>query len=145
MSTSKIQRRSGLESWDTENMIQSIKAVCNKEMGHLAAAKNIICLVLHFTITFAQIGTLLRPPSQNWGVCQLFLQLVEYLLLIEQKFSGCTRDDVRSLPFHLAVQNKIPSLFSITKEAAGKDWFKRCMKRHSDKLSLRQPTGKSIV
>jgi len=39
MCASKIQRRSGLKSWDTENMIQAIKAVCNKEMVYLAAAK----------------------------------------------------------------------------------------------------------
>jgi hypothetical protein len=47
--------------------------------------------------------------------------------------------------FQLAVQNKIPSPFSIAKEAAGKDWSKRCMKRHSDKLSLRQPSGTSTA
>ena len=69
-------------------------------------------------------------------------KFVEYLLLIERKFFGCTRDDVRRLAFQMAVQNKIPSRFSIAKEAAGKDWFKR-MKRHSDKLSLRQTTGTS--
>jgi len=39
MSASKIQRRSGFKSWDAENMIQAIKAVCNKEMGYLVAAK----------------------------------------------------------------------------------------------------------
>ena len=70
MSASKIQRRSGLNSWDTENMIQAIKAVCNKESGYLAAAKKYNCLVLHYAITFAQIGTLFKPPSQNWGVSQ---------------------------------------------------------------------------
>jgi len=37
-------------------MIQAIKAVCNKEMRYLAAAKNIICLVLHYKIAFTQIG-----------------------------------------------------------------------------------------
>jgi hypothetical protein len=39
MSASKIQRRSGLKSWDKENMIKAITAVCNKEMGYPAAAK----------------------------------------------------------------------------------------------------------
>jgi len=39
MAASKIQRRSGLNSWDTESMIQTFKAVCNKEMVYLAAAK----------------------------------------------------------------------------------------------------------
>ena len=75
MSASKIQRRSRLKSWNTESLIQAVKAVCNKEMGYLAAEKSISCLVLHYTITFAQIGTLFKPPSQNWVVSQLFLQL----------------------------------------------------------------------
>jgi len=65
-------------------------------------------------------------------------KLFEYLLLIERKCFECTRDNVRRLAFQLAVQNKIPSLFSFAKEAAGEDWFKRCMKGHSDNLSLRQ-------
>jgi len=72
-------------------------------------------------------------------------KLFGYLLLIERKYFRCTRDDVRRLAFQLAVQNKITNSFSIAKEAAGKDWFKRCMKRHSDKLSLRQPIGTSTA
>jgi hypothetical protein len=81
MSASKIQRRSVLKSWDTENMMQTIKALCNKEMGYLATAKTTTFLVLQYTITFAEIGTLYKPPSQNWGVSQLFLQLLKRSLL----------------------------------------------------------------
>ena len=73
-SASKIRKRSVLKSRDKENMTQAIKAVCNKDIGYLAAAKNITCLVLNYTITFAQVGVLFKPPSQNWGVRQLFLQ-----------------------------------------------------------------------
>ena len=62
-------------------MIQAIKAVCNKEMVYIAAAKNITCLILHYKITFAQIGDLFKPPGQNWGVRQLFLQLLNTSLL----------------------------------------------------------------
>jgi hypothetical protein len=65
MSASKIQRRLGLKSWHTENIIQTIKAVCNKEMGYLAVAKNITCLVLHYTITFAEIGTIFIQATQS--------------------------------------------------------------------------------
>jgi len=72
-------------------------------------------------------------------------KLVEYLLLNERKYFRCIRDDFRSLAFQLAVQDKIPSPFSVAKEAELKDCFKRCMKRHSDKLSLRQPTGISTA
>jgi len=81
MSASKIQRISALKSWDAGNMIQAIKAVYNKEMGYLAAAKYITCLVLHYTITFAQIGNLFKARSQNWGFSQLFLQLLRRSLL----------------------------------------------------------------
>jgi hypothetical protein len=63
-----------LKSRDKENMTQAIKAVCNKDIGYVAAAKNINCLVLHYTITFAQIGALFKAPSQNWGISKLFLK-----------------------------------------------------------------------
>jgi hypothetical protein len=65
MSASKIQRKSGLKSWGTGNMTQAIKALRNKEMGYPAAAKNKTCLVLHYTITFAQVGAFFKSPSQN--------------------------------------------------------------------------------
>jgi len=71
-------------------------------------------------------------------------KLVEYLL-IERKYFGCTQDAVRRLTSQLAVQNKIPGPFSVAKEAAGKDWFKRCVERHSDKLALPQPTETSAA
>jgi len=121
MSASKIQRRSDLNSWDTENMIQVIKAVCNKQMGYLTAAKNITCLVLHHTIIFAQIRALFKPPSTKLGrksiiSAALEKKLVECILLIERKYFGCTRDDVRSLSFQLAVENKIPVHFQSPKK-----------------------------
>jgi hypothetical protein len=72
-------------------------------------------------------------------------KFVEYLLLIEWKYLGCTRDDVRSLAFQLIDQNKILNPFLIAKEAAGKGWFQRFMKRHIDKLSLHQTTGTSTT
>jgi hypothetical protein len=94
MSASKIQRRSGLKSWDTENMIQAIRAVCNKEMGYPAAAKNITCLILHynyvssnwdtFQATQSKLGhkPIIPPPLED--------KLVVSLLLIERKYFRCT-------------------------------------------------------
>ena len=135
-----------MKTWDKENMIKAIKAVRNKELGHLAAAKNTYNVPPstlgdyirsnwdRFQATYSKLGCKpIIPPA-------LEEKLVEYLLLIGRKYFGCTRDDVRRLAFQLAVQNKIPNLLSIAKESAGKDWFKRFMKRHSDKM-LRQPTG----
>jgi hypothetical protein len=78
-------------------------------------------------LRFAQIRTLFKPSSQNWGrkpniPPALKKKLVEYFLVIERKYLGCTRVDVRRLAFQLAVQNKIPNPFSVAKEAAGEDW-----------------------
>jgi len=79
----------------------TIKAVCNKEMGYLAAARNITCLVLHYAITFAQIETLFKPRSQNWGVGQLFLQLLKRSLLnISYKLSGNISDALETIREH---------------------------------------------
>ena len=131
-------------------MIKAIKAERNKEMGYLAAAKkynvprSTLCDYVRsnwdrFQATQSKLGRMpIIPPA-------LEEKLVEYLVLIERKYFGCTRDDVRRLAFQLAVRNKIPSPFSIAREAAGKDWFKCFMKRHSDKLLLCQPTGTSTA
>jgi hypothetical protein len=90
MSASKIQRRSGLKSWDTESLMQAIKAVCNKEMGYLAAAKkyklprstlyDYVCSNWDpFQATQSKLGHKpIIPPA-------LEEELVEYLLLIERK------------------------------------------------------------
>jgi hypothetical protein len=44
-------------------MIKAVKAVRNKEMGYLAAAK--LYNVLHCANTFAQIGTIFKLASQT--------------------------------------------------------------------------------
>ena len=67
------------------------------------------------------------------------------LYLLFDNTTGMTHLKIRKLAFQLAVQNKIPSQFSIAKETAGKDWFKHCKERHGDKRSLHQPTGTSTA
>jgi len=62
MSASKIQRTSGLKPWDKENMLQAFKTVCNKEMGYLAAAKNIIASFCIMQLRLLKLGPFLRHP-----------------------------------------------------------------------------------
>jgi hypothetical protein len=85
-----------------------------------------------FQATPSKLGSkpIILPPLEE--------KLVEYIVLIVRSYIGCTRDNIRSLAFQLAIQNKNLIPFSIAKESAGKGWFKPCMKRHGDKLSLRQ-------
>jgi hypothetical protein len=100
MSASIIKRRSGLKSWDTENMIKAIKAVRNKEMGYLAAAKqynvprSTLCDYVRsnwdpFQATQSKLGrkSIIPPDLEE--------KLVEYLLLSEREHFGCPREDVR--------------------------------------------------
>jgi hypothetical protein len=104
-------------------MIQTIKTVCNKEMGYLAAAKKYNlprCTLYDYVRSKLGRKPIILPALEE--------KIVEYLLVIERKYFGCARDDVIRLAVQLAVHNKIRSPFSIAKEAADKDRFKRCMK-----------------
>ena len=70
--------------------------------GILQLIRNITCLVLNCAITFTEIRTLFKPPSQNWdpkpvNPPALIKKHVDYLLVIERKYLGYTRDDVRKL------------------------------------------------
>ena len=64
---------------------------------------------------------------------------------MEGKLFGLTSSDVRDLAYQLALINGIKSNFSIVYEKAGKRWLRLFLKRHSDKLSLRKPTGTSVA
>ncbi|KAJ4430442.1 hypothetical protein ANN_22658 [Periplaneta americana] len=64
---------------------------------------------------------------------------------MERKYFGCARNDVKRLAYQLTKENNIPNQFSIVKEVAGRDWFKRFMQRHNQKLSLRAPTDTSVA
>jgi len=104
MSASKIQRRSGLKSLDTETLVHAFKAVCNKEMGHLAPAKkyNLPLSILYdhvcsnwdpFQATRSKLGRKqIIPPA-------LEEKLVDYLLVTVRKYFGSTLDDARRLVF----------------------------------------------
>ena len=149
MSGQALNRRKGLKSWDSKNMIEVVRAVRNKEMGYLAASKK-------FNVPRSTLCDYVRSKSEPSDTIKTKLgrkpvfplaleeKLVDHLLLMEKRYFGFTRSDVTRLAFQLAKRNDIQNPFSVAKEAAGKDWFKRFMKRHETKLSLRQATGTSI-
>lgn len=67
--------------------------------------------------------------------------LVFYLLIMESKFYGLTRQDVRKMAFQLAVRNQVEHPFR--NNIAGRAWLDHFLSRHKDKLSIRSPTGTS--
>jgi transposase len=72
-------------------------------------------------------------------------ELVEYVLFMETRLFGLTRQDVRKLAFQLATKNNLKNEFSHLKGIAGKDWLHAFLNRHKDTLSLRSPTGTSFA
>ncbi|KAJ8878939.1 hypothetical protein PR048_019542 [Dryococelus australis] len=66
-------------------------------------------------------------------------ELVDCLLVMEVKFYGLTRMDVRKMAYQLAARNGIRNWFK--GECAGRAWFDHFFRRHRDRLAIRkQPT-----
>jgi len=63
--------------------------------------------------------------------------LVQHLLLLEQRLFGLTRKDVQRLAFQLAEKNDMQHQFNRAKEIAGRDWLDGFCTRHPQ-LSIRR-------
>lgn len=74
---------------------------------------------------------------------ELEQELVNYLVIMESKFYGLTRADVRRLAFQLCERNGVQHPFS-KDGIAGRAWFDHFMNRHKDVLSLLKPTATSF-
>jgi hypothetical protein len=72
-------------------------------------------------------------------------ELMDYLLFMETRLIGLTRQDVRRLAFQLATRNDLKNNFSQLKGTAVKDWLYGFLNRHKNTLSLRSPTGTSFA
>lgn len=69
--------------------------------------------------------------------------LCERIVQFSDCFFGLTPRDIRKLAFDLAEKNHIPHQFNREKGIAGKKWYYKFMRRHSN-LSLRQPESTSL-
>jgi uncharacterized protein YraI len=147
MSDSQSTKR---KTWDEEKMAQAIKIVREKKMGYLKAAQ-------HFQVPRTTLFRLCQKDEQSPEVAaattlgrktilgsELERQLVEYILIMESKFHGLTRTDLRRMAFMLAKRNNLQNPFGES-GMAGKKWLKLFLNRHKDKLSIRRPTGTSFA
>ncbi|XP_039304742.1 uncharacterized protein LOC105194808 isoform X3 [Solenopsis invicta] len=66
----------------------------------------------------------LMPP-------EIEAQLVDYLLILENRFFGITINDVRMMTYQLAIRNNLKYPFG-RKEKVGRAWFNRFIGRHSN-------------
>lgn len=69
-------------------------------------------------------------------------ELVEYALLMENRFFGLTLRELRSLAFEVAERNNLPHNFNRGKQMAGKCWLYSFLKRNPE-LKLRLPEATS--
>ncbi|CAH2089800.1 unnamed protein product [Euphydryas editha] len=138
------------KDWNTEDMAQAIKLVREKKMGYLRAAKHFgvprstlfrLCQKNELSPEEAAATTLGRKTVLGTALENI---LVEYILTMESKFYGLTRSDVRRMAYMLARRNQLRNPFGDS-GLAGKKWLKLFLKRHKDKLSVRQPTGTSFA
>lgn len=136
------------KTWDPEQMKKAIDAVRSKTMGYKKAVK-----------MFGVPRTTLRRLVHDLGESEKIVEkplgrktvlppniekkLVEYILLMEAKYYGLTRIDVRRMAYQLALKNNIPNNF--TKEIAGRSWLDLFLRRHKHELSLRKPLGTSFA
>ena len=139
-----------LKSWDQEAMIRAVTAVRNKEMGLNKAEKlfNVPKTSLRRYVKMDKPAeeairtTLGRKPVFSPA---MEAELVDYLVMMENKYFGLTRQDVKMLAFQLAKRNGIKNNFSELRGSAGKDWFYGFLSRHKDKISVRAATGTSLA
>ncbi|KAJ4449229.1 hypothetical protein ANN_00626 [Periplaneta americana] len=71
---------------------------------------------------------------------ELETELVDYLVMMEQKYFGLTRQDIKTLAFQLAKRNGITNRFSELRGSAGKDWLYGFLRCHKDRISIRSAT-----
>lgn len=134
------------KAWDRNDMKQAIEAVKTNKMGFKKASQlyNVprttlfrLCKSDDQSVIDSRLGrkTVLVPELEN--------QLVQYILQMESRYFGLTRTDVKKMAYQLALRNNIKHPFNNL--TAGRKWLKGFLYRHTDKLSLRTPTGTSFA
>lgn len=115
------------KQYSSSDMEEAIKKVRAGEMGLLWASKvysvprstlQRMARKIDKPVDVVVTTKLGRHPILNEAIEK---DLVKYLLEMESRFFGLTRNDVRSMAFQLALKNKINNPFNILKATAGKD------------------------
>ncbi|KAJ4446411.1 hypothetical protein ANN_13107 [Periplaneta americana] len=140
------------KAWDKDHMNRAVEAVVRKEMGYLKAAR-------YFCVPQTTLERYVkqRRESENEEEISTKLgrkpvfppdlesDLVSHCLLMEERFFGVTRTDLKRLAYSLASANNIPNKFNEKTESAGKKWLQAFLKRHASTMSVRVPQGISMA
>lgn len=135
------------KQWQNEDTAKAVQCVREKKMGTLKASKifNVPRTTLQRlsnqkdkTPNEVVKTTLGRKPYLS---SELEEELVQYLLVMEQKFHGCTIRDLQKMAYALASRNGVSTPFK--NNQAGRTLADLFLNRHKNKLSLRKPCGTS--
>ncbi|KAK9883708.1 hypothetical protein WA026_001895 [Henosepilachna vigintioctopunctata] len=108
-----VNSKTKRKEWNSELMAEAIKLVREKKMGYLRAAKHFnvprttlfrLCQKSEFSPEEAATTTLGRKTVLGTTLENL---LEDYILSMESKFHGLTRNDVRRMAYMLARRNRI--------------------------------------
>ncbi|KAI4460383.1 hypothetical protein MML48_5g00014519 [Holotrichia oblita] len=136
------------QCWDRDDMISAIKAVSEKKMGFLKASKQFsvprstLQRLVHLGLP-AEEAVSRKLGRKSIMSTEMEDELVHYLLLMEQKFYGLTRNDVRRLAYELCERNGVDHPFT-GGGVAGRAWFDHFLNRHKDLLAVLKPTATSF-
>ena len=147
-------RKTERQKWSEESMVEAISEVLKGNMGYKRASSsfNVPQSTLEDRIKKARQNGLspIEAAQKSLGRFKTVFsddqesELVEHVLLLEQRLFGLTLTDLRQLAFELAEKNHISHTFNKEKKRAGKDWLYGFLKRHKQ-LSLRNPEKTSIA
>lgn len=129
-------------------MKKAIEAVRSKSMGYKKAVKE-------FQIPRSTLKRLVKDSEESLDSLvhkplgrkpilprELEEKLVEYILIMEAKYYGLTRMDVRRMAYQLASKNNLANHFK--NEVAGRAWLDLFLRRHKE-ISVRKPMGTSYA
>lgn len=138
------------KKWNADDMERAITEVRSGSMGYKKAATafNVPRTTL-FRLSSKKDQTPAQASISNLGRRPVFSpelekRLVDYIIIMEKKFYGLTRRDIKRLAYQLAVVNDLPNPFSKQNETAGRKWLDLFIKRHKDVITVRKPTGTSF-
>ncbi|KAJ4425741.1 hypothetical protein ANN_27937 [Periplaneta americana] len=133
------------QTWQPESTLNAIKAVREKTKTLNEAAR---CFNVPKATLFKRDvdpNILVKEKLGRKPILpeKIEEELVEYCLLMESKFYGLARNDIRRIAYQLAVRNGIRNNFN--DDMAGRAWFDHFMNRHKHQLSIRKPEGTSLA
>lgn len=146
-------RKTERQSWSEESMTNAVTEVVAGRMTFMVASTffNVPKSTLQDRVNKARQGQTPEEVSKKGMGRYLTVfspqqekELVEHILLLENRLFGLSLSDLRYLAYELANRNKINHTFNNENKMAGKDWLYGFLRRHPQ-LSLRDPEKTSIA